>query len=460
MKNILSFSVFCLFAFYTLTAEAQGIIVTPNNNATQLVNNHLLGSGIFASSITGNLAAGASGSFTASGNASFTLNGGIIISTGSVTALPTTPTFLAATALNTPGHPLLNNIVAPLSTLDAQSISFVFKATSDSVEFNFVFASEEYNDYVNTVFNDVFGFFVTGPGFAPNTNVALIPGTTTPIAINTINNGGPYPVGSSGPCTNCNYYIDNLVQPTPIAFAFDGFTTSIKIKFPVWPCADYTFTIAIADVADRAIDSSVLLEAGSFVPCPGMLINHKLTSSSPDTAYLCTGGSLTLTAPPGPNYYWTTGQTTQSITVTQPGTYMCSYLEGSCFAQTYPLVVIQSGNIQTPVISQNGSVLESNIIASPGIIYQWSFNGNVIPGATQSTYTPTPSGLYILKLSNEPGDVRLPLVVRKPSYSLSVAQLRICANLRKKDKWDLRSLVFETFINSLIFITLVYLIRA
>ena len=95
---------------------------------------------------------------------------------------------------------------------------------------------------------------------------------------------------------------------------------------------------------------------------------------------------------------WSTGETTPSITVTQPGTYFCSYAAGSCSATTDPVVVIQSGSIQTPVISQNGNLLESNIIPSPSITYQWSFNGVDIPGANGAVYTPTANGCYILTI--------------------------------------------------------------
>lgn len=398
MRKLIQLIFFGIAIFSTFNLYAQNIAVNINSNATQLVTNHLLGGGIYATNISGTLSAAASGSFTATGNASFTLTGGIILSTGAVAGMPLTSTHFASTNLSAPGHPLLDPIVAPATTYDAQSITFDFKSASDSVEFDFVFASEEYNEYVNTPLNDVFAFFVTGPGFAPNTNVAVIPGTTTPITINTINNGGPYVGTSSGPCTNCSYYIDNVVQPSPIAFAYDGFTTTIKIKFPVWPCSDYTFTMVIADASDGHYDSAVLLGENTFIACPYMQISNRTTGIPTDTVYICAGGSLTLTAPQGSNLYWNTGDTTTSITVTQPGTYSVMYLDGICFAQTIPLVVLQSGSIQTPVITQNGTLLESNITPSPSITFQWSYNGVEIPGANGPVYTPTANGCYTLTI--------------------------------------------------------------
>ena len=66
---------------------------------------------------------------------------------------------------------------------------FDFEVQGDNIEFNFIFMSEEYNEYVNTGFNDVFAFYISGPGIVGQQNLAVVPGTTTPVSINTINNG-------------------------------------------------------------------------------------------------------------------------------------------------------------------------------------------------------------------------------------------------------------------------------
>src|SRR6478609_7918096 len=43
-------------------------------------------------------------------------------------------------------------------------IEFDFVPLGPEIKFEYVFASEEYPNYVNTSFNDVFGFFLSGPG--------------------------------------------------------------------------------------------------------------------------------------------------------------------------------------------------------------------------------------------------------------------------------------------------------
>ncbi|MBK6997630.1 MAG: choice-of-anchor L domain-containing protein [Lewinellaceae bacterium] len=70
---------------------------------------------------------------------------------------------------------------------DLASIEFDFTPTQSPLTFEYVFASEEYCEYVNTQFNDVFGFFISGPGISGTQNLAVVPSTNTPITINTIN---------------------------------------------------------------------------------------------------------------------------------------------------------------------------------------------------------------------------------------------------------------------------------
>ena len=96
---------------------------------------------------------------------------------------------------------------------DRVGIEFSFVSPGDSVKFDYIFASKEYTSYTCSSFNDVFGFFLIGQGIngaamwnsngTPNidtVNLAVIPGTSTPVAVNTINQG--YPSGSY-PASNC-----------------------------------------------------------------------------------------------------------------------------------------------------------------------------------------------------------------------------------------------------------------
>ena len=86
--------------------------------------------------------------------------------------------------LGQPGDSQLDALLpAGQTTQDAASLTVEFTPTNPQLAINYVFASEEYEEYVGSQFNDVFAFFVNG------TNCALTPGTAAPITVNTINPG-------------------------------------------------------------------------------------------------------------------------------------------------------------------------------------------------------------------------------------------------------------------------------
>ena len=118
------------------------------------------------------------------------------------------------------------------TTEDAVILEFDFIPQDDTLRFNYIFGSEEYPEYVNSGFNDVFGFFISGPGYAGPfsngaENIALIPGTTTPVAINNVNNGYSATEPAPGPGTNSAYYVENGGGAT---VQYDGFTTVLNLS--------------------------------------------------------------------------------------------------------------------------------------------------------------------------------------------------------------------------------------
>ncbi|MEP7169494.1 MAG: choice-of-anchor L domain-containing protein, partial [Bacteroidota bacterium] len=184
----------------------------------------ILGTGVTVSNITYNGAAVASGTFTwgASGNGGFA--NGIILTSGSasVAANPNTGTGQGQSN-NLGGDPQLTTLTTG-TTLDATVLEFDFSVASDSVAFNYIFASDEYDDFVGSSFNDVFGFFISGPGIVGTKNIAIIPSTTTSVAINNVNNGFASTFANpTGPCNHCAYYRTNPFNA--ITTAYDGLTT-------------------------------------------------------------------------------------------------------------------------------------------------------------------------------------------------------------------------------------------
>lgn len=164
-----------------------------------------------------------------------------------------------------PGDPDLD-LLAKSTTYDAAVLEFDFIPVSDWISFRYVFASEEYLEYVNRGFNDVFGFFLMGPGIEKPINLAVVPGTKDVVSVNTINT-----------TRNSNFYLDNgsttdakvikgvnkasIIEP---ALEWDGFTRVLTVRYRVEPHQTYHIKLAIADVGDRLVDSGVYLEGKSF----------------------------------------------------------------------------------------------------------------------------------------------------------------------------------------------------
>ncbi|MGI6776859.1 MAG: choice-of-anchor L domain-containing protein [Acetivibrionales bacterium] len=141
-------------------------------------------------------------------------------------------------------------------TNDAAVLEFDFVPEGDVVSFMYVFASDEYNEYVYK-YNDVFGFFLNGE------NVALIPGTNTPVSINNVNGGNPY--GGEN-ASYPQYYINNDLDDNggSVNTEMDGLTKVLTVEARVNPNEINHIKLAIADALDSAYDSVVFIKAGSF----------------------------------------------------------------------------------------------------------------------------------------------------------------------------------------------------
>jgi len=217
-------------------------------------------SGITIQSATYSGVLAASGTF-AGGGSIVGIDNGILLTSGAVAVAPgPNDQFGAGVDNSAPGNAQLEGLIPGGETYDASVLTIVFVPTGNQVQFSYVFASEEYNEFVGSAFNDVFGFFLG------STNYARLPGTNTPVAINNVNCGfGGYPP------TNCTYYIDN--EAGALDTQFDGMTTVLTFTAPVNPGVANTMRLAIADVSDEILDSAVFLLAGSLTDVGGCVPN-------------------------------------------------------------------------------------------------------------------------------------------------------------------------------------------
>lgn len=156
---------------------------------------------------------------------------------------------------------------------DVAVLTFDFIPMGDEIAFKYSFASEEYPHYVCNVYNDIFGFFLSGPYdeagnpitnegiIYKDENIALIPGTDLPVSINTVNHG--IAIGNVTPCVleNSQYFRLNDNNNCKM----NGYTTELETKkVSVVPCRTYKLELAICDVVDNRLSSAVYLSANSF----------------------------------------------------------------------------------------------------------------------------------------------------------------------------------------------------
>lgn len=250
MKKFLVF--LCAISIIAFSAPVFSMTITAMDNATNLAQS-LVGSGVTISNVSYTGANVASGYFTGGTAAGIGIESGIVLTSGFASHLNgTSNTSGSITGGNgLSGDADLNALIPGYSTNDATVLEFDFVSDGNAAYFSYVFGSDEYNEYVGSSYNDVFGFFAQG------VNVALIPGTSIPVSINNINNG-----------SYSGYYNDN--GPGPYAFEYDGFTDVFEAEISGLTAGElYHLKLAIADAGDSSLDSGVFLLAGSFSEDPG-----------------------------------------------------------------------------------------------------------------------------------------------------------------------------------------------
>ncbi len=262
-----------------------------------LIQNIFLGEGVEVTNITFNGDPVAIGYFTG-GQTAIGIERGIVLTTGRAQSQGGNfgsegdgQDFASNSNSGGGAEPNLDPLVTnPLNDVATYTISFV--PTSDTLRFRYCFASEEYPEFACTQYNDIFGFFIQGPGYPTATNIALVPNTNLPVSINNVHPANP----AAAPCPafNAQYYVNNnnsSIQPV-----YDGRTRVFIAQAIVTPCEVYTITLAIADVGDSAYDSGVFLEAKSFATGS---IRTEVATVSLDGAVTegCSKGTVTFELP-------------------------------------------------------------------------------------------------------------------------------------------------------------------
>jgi gliding motility-associated-like protein len=127
------------------------------------------------------------------------------------------------------------------------------------------------------------------------------------------------------------------------------------------------------------------------------------TTSPAGSPAICPGASIVITSSASSSYLWSTGETTQAITVSTPGAYTVTVNNGCGTAASVPVNVTNTAvtatisPANTVILPRGGSQL---LTASGGGTYQWYQDGVPMPGRTAATLTVYVSGNYSVRVTN------------------------------------------------------------
>lgn len=392
-----------------LSGKAQ-LVVTPANAATnslQSMIQRLVGEGVTVSNITTNQFQNSDvyGTFSQP-TANFGIASGILLTTGSI--------FNAVGPNNTPsetglgislGDADLQSISRGGSVRDACIIQFDIVSKSTFIQFNYIFASEEYPEFVGSAFNDVFGFFISGPGYVGVNNIALIPGlNNTQVSINNVNE-----------TTNSSFYRANGdgIFSGGSLLQYDGYTTKLTARAVVTPCLTYRIKLAIADVADEAYDSGVFIESGSLTSNEYLLLG---ALRAPDSLKICASQlpvSLTAGFEQLPTYQWTNNttllsETSKVLSVTSGGwfrvranrTPTCFWAD-SIFIEVLPDFDLATADVSICVGASIPISVSPSVLPFSSYTYLWSPSQGLSSSSSRTpTASPSSSRSYQVQVSN------------------------------------------------------------
>lgn len=293
----------------------------------------------------------------------------------------------------------LKQIAVNTILYDAGGFEFDLLATSDYLTCWLVFASEEYNEYTGSSFNDLFGVFVSENG-SSSTNIATIPGSKLPIRINNVNQGAP---GMNGDIQNVTpplgstayskYYTSNPTYlPNDTIYygiEYDGFTKPFLIKYPMEIGKSYHFKFVIADAGDGVYDSGLLITNDEYQVngiaepiiaytqsvCGNTVSVQNHTKYGIDYLWDFGDGTTSIQAEPPPHTYAAQGNYQVKLKAKSSANLVAEMQKPVIFNPEAELVNTQISHIDC---NSSGKIkLEINSVASANMTYQWSDDNTV-----------------------------------------------------------------------------------
>ena len=335
--------ILCLSPIFLLAQ----LSVTGGQTANDLASN-ILGTGVTISNATLISTSNSTGIFSNGNTTNIGVDEGILLTSGRVgNAVGPNSAPDTSSNNNAAGDADLDALITT-TTNDASVLEFDFVPEGTSISFNYVFASEEYEEYYCSNYNDVFAFFVSGPnpggGSFVNENIAIVPSSGDVVSINNV---GP---GICAGIDNSGEYNNNFGGAT---IEYDGFLNVFSASINLVPCQEYHIKLAIADAGDRILDSGVFIEAGSFV-------SSNVVAEAILTDPMCPGGSdgsinVTVISGVSPfTFLWENGDITEDRTGLSAGTYTVEIIDAiDCSKETFTYIINDGIDVTGPTLACN-----------------------------------------------------------------------------------------------------------
>ncbi|WP_227873969.1 T9SS type B sorting domain-containing protein [Flavobacterium nackdongense] len=403
--------------------SAQNITVDDTKSAQYLVENVLVNSSCATVSnafASGDVAVPVglnSYGFFTNGGGSFPFSEGVLLSTQYAQKSVGPYAFVVGNDNDTAwlGDADLNQAVGISTSINATVLEFDFIPLTNFLSFDYIFASIEYNGNGSCRFTDAFAFLIREniPG-ATYQNLAVIPGTSTPVSSTNIRPTIPTVGNNVGcPAVNQQYFNGFNGSTSPINYA--GQTVVMNSQSNVIAGKSYHIKLVIANDKNEFYDSAVFLKAGSFAPKID-LGPDRLSSNNP----VCFGSTYTIDTKLSASYSYKwfknnveiSGETKPSLDVKDTGTYKVEvvFLPASCMAtdeirlEYAPEIMLSDATlaqcddngdgISIFNLTQLDNIIKNNNTSLGPVVYYESFTdaqGKLNPIVNPTTYNNKPA---------------------------------------------------------------------